>query len=382
MKLRYYLPLIALFFAFSLEIMAQEDDQPQRRTRTRDAEAAAAQSNTGLPDLTQRAKTKNAEDSKGPGHTAWLREIYRSIDLEKDNNASLYYPTQPIGNRTNLFSLIFNLLADGKVKAYKYLDGREIFTADYVLNFKEEILDKYEIMYTTQGNRFVVDPIDVPSSEILAYMIKEAFYFDQANGSFNSQVIAICPMLVRIDYTYGGETRDPLFWIPYEEIKPYLSRELIMTSNYNNALTYTMDDYFMKRMYTGEIIKTTNLMNESLAQQVSRQQSQRAAEAQLTEIDTEIDITVDGDEELIALEASSAPVVEEIDYYKLAQDSIERSLWAFRDSLWVYNDSIAKAMAAPQKKDKKEKTAKAPKSKSSGGGSSSSAPAKSVRRGR
>ena len=53
----------------------------------------------------------------------------------------------------------------------------------------------------------------------------------------------------------------PMFWLPYENIRPYISNSYIMTSNMNNAMTFTMDDYFRRRMFEGDIIKTQNLMN-------------------------------------------------------------------------------------------------------------------------
>jgi gliding motility associated protien GldN len=310
----YFISLLFVLFAFAQEGFSQ-NQQPQTRTRQR-ATANTVQDNT--PALTERAKIKNEEASKAPVHVAWLREIYRNIDLKKENNAALYYPTQPIADRINLFFLIFNLMSDGKIVAYNYLDGREVFTDAEKVNF-ENVLKKYQILYTTQGTgdnlKYVVDESDVPSSEVLSYLVKEGWYFDAATGSFNSQIIAICPIMVREDYYTGNTNKDALFWIPYENIRPYLSREMIMTSNYNNALTYTMDDYFTKKMYSGEIVKTVNLMNQTLAQQV-------------------------GSEEPEAL--------------KLAQDSIETQLKFFEKQLWVQEDTTKLAVA--EKNEKKEKT--------------------------
>jgi gliding motility associated protien GldN len=348
----YFICLIFLLFGFAQEGFSQEQ-APQRRTRQRASEAAT----NNTPALTERAKIKNEVESKAPAHIVWLREIYRYVDLEKESNAPLYYPVQPIGNRMNLFTLIFKLMMDGKLTAYKYLDGREVFTEEQIVDFEVEILKKYQIIYTKEGNSFVIDDNDIPSSEALLYMIKEGWYFDEATGTFKTQIIAICPHLVRADYYYGGEpTRDPLFWIPYENLRPYLSRELIMTSNYNNALTYTMDDYFSKKMYSGEIVKTTNLMNKSLAQQVG------------------------ADPEAL----------------KHAQDSIESQLEAFNKNLWVHNDTISLAVQEEKttkenKKDKetkktsgrgakKEKEAEKPKASSAEKSSSSSSPSRSVRR--
>jgi gliding motility associated protien GldN len=344
-----FINLFFLLFAFIPEGFSQ-DQPPQRRTRQRASEAAP----DNTPSLTVRARIKNEETSKAPSHITWQREIYRNVHLDKESNSPLYYPIQPIGKRVNLFTLLFKLLSEGKITAYNYLDGREIFTDEQKINFEEDVLKKYQILYTDQssGNtvKYLIEDIDIPSAEVLIYLIKEGWYFDAATGAFKSQVIAISPMLVREDFYSGEVTRDPLFWLPYEEIRPYLSRELIMTSNYNNTLTYTMDDYFSKKMYSGEIVKTTNLMNLSLAQQVGA----------------------------------------DPDTLKMAQDSIENQLKTFNKNLWVYNDTISVAVAGTDKS--KDKT----KAESSGRGAkrekeekpkattktekSSSAPTRSVRR--
>ncbi|MDR1437259.1 MAG: gliding motility protein GldN [Candidatus Symbiothrix sp.] len=322
--------LVFLLFAGIQEVFSQ--DPPQRRTRQRPSETTTTDN---APALTERAKIKNEEESKAPAHIAWLREIYRNIDLQKETNTPLYYPTQPVGNRLNLFTLIFKLIADGKISAYNYVEGREVFTDEEKINF-EGILEKYNILYTKQGTendvKYVVEENDIPSAEVLIYMIKEGWYFDAATGTFKSQVIAICPLLVREDFYYGGVSKNALFWIPYETIRPYLSRELIMTSNYNNTLTYTMDDYFTKKMYSGEIIKTTNLMNLALVQQVGN--------------------------DSIAL--------------KQAQDSIESQLQAFNKNLWIHSDTIPlpegdnkKAKATKKKPEKATKTKASKPEKSS-----------------
>ena len=61
-------------------------------------------------------------------------------------------------------------------------------------------------------------------------------------------------------------TSYPLFWVKYDDIAPYLSKQIIMTSDLNNAATMTLDDYFTKNMYRGKIYKTTNMLGKTLAQ--------------------------------------------------------------------------------------------------------------------
>lgn len=285
MKPAYYILILVLIFGCLQDTLAQQRTRP---TRQRPSEVES----NNLPSLSERARIKNDEESKSPAHVVWEREIYRYVDLTKEENAPLYYPVQPIGDRNNLFTLLFKLLMDERITAYNYIDGREIFTEKEKLDF-ENLLKKYQILYTKEGERFVIDDSDIPSSEVTMYMIKEGYYFDAATGTFQTAVIALCPLLVREDYYYGGTTRDPLFWVTYDNIRPYISREMIMTSNYNNALTYTIDDYFQKQMYEGDIIKTTNLMDRSLAQEVGSEpealkHAQDSIESQLKDFDKQL----------------------------------------------------------------------------------------------
>jgi len=328
----------------------QTPNLPERRTpRQRPSETVQPANNPTV--LTERAKIKNEQMSKAPVHIVWLREMYRTIDLEKDNNAALYYPVQPIGDRMNLFTTIFKLLADGKISAYNYmLDKPEVFTDAEKAKF-EDILKRFKILYQTQGSgnniRYIVDDNDIPSYEVTQYRIKEGHYFDAATGAFKSQVIAICPILVQKDYFAGDTTRNALGWIPYESLRPYLSRTMIMTSDYNNVMTYSIDDFFSKGMYTGDIVKTVNLRDQSLAQQVG-----------------------DDPEKL-----------------KLAQDSIENQLKAFKKQLWVQpdttqvttNKSGKKTSAASVKKESTSKEQK-PKAAKPEKSSTPASPIKSVRR--
>ena len=333
------LHIISLIFALLICSTASfsQNQNLQRGARQRPSETTAPDN---TPVLTERAKIKNEQASKAPEHVVWSREMYRIIDLNKENNAALYYPVQPIGNRMNLFTTIFKLIADKKITAYSYsLSGQEAFTDDKIYDF-EEFLKSYKIYYEKQGSgdnvRYIVADSDIPSNEVLEYQIKEATYFDAATGTYKSQVTAICPMLLRVDYSVRDTTRNALFWLPYETLRPYISQTMIMTSDYNNVMTYSADDFFTKGMYQGDIVQTVNMRNLSLTQQVG------------------------DDPELL----------------KLAQDSIENQLKTFREQLWVKPDTT-QAVSGKKTSTKKVETPKPAKQESS---STQSTPTKSVRR--
>jgi len=213
-----------------------------------------------------------------PNDVVWRRDIYRELDLTKDVNAPLYYPIQPQSGRVNLFTLLFQLLNTGTIPAYVYdMSGLENFEQSNRMHFKD-MLDRYEIPYEIDGNSIKVDPIQVPSSEVLSYFVKESSYYDQHTATYHSRVVALCPVLHRsnsdyVDFSTPSMSADvmksPLFWVKMDDINKYLSQNMVMTSNINNAAAMSMADFFETNKYKGTIYMTTNMQGKVLAQMVN-----------------------------------------------------------------------------------------------------------------
>ena len=201
-----------------------------------------------------------------PEEVVWRRDIYREIDLTKNDNAGLYYPVEPQGKQLNLFTYIFKLAQNGYIPVYEYpTDGSDVFTNDTKVEMKT-ILDNYHIFYEEQDGKLKVDNSDIPSSEVRKFFLKESAYYDQANSSFHIKVLALCPVMLRED-DFGGEaTQYPLFWVKYSDLEPFLNRQTVMPSSLNNAATMSMDDFFTLNMYRGQIYKTNNAQGKTLAQ--------------------------------------------------------------------------------------------------------------------
>ena len=78
--------------------------------------------------------------------------------------------------------------------------------------------------------------------------------------------MALCPIMKREDDFGDAATPYPLFWVKYDDLAPFLSKQTIMTSNLNNAAVMSVDDYFTKNMYKGKIYKTNNMQGLTIAQ--------------------------------------------------------------------------------------------------------------------
>ena len=253
-KYIYTITTLLLLSATAIPAYSQSDLRQRLQQEQTDKEKSS-EVNMSVRALQAGRTSRNPVDN-----AKWSRTIYRYIDLNQSENAVLYYPVLPEAGRMNLFTLIFKLLAEDKIEAYEYLDGRELFTDEYRIDF-EEFLQRFGVYYQTEDNNLIVDDIDIPSNEVQGYFIKEIHYFETGTSNLGIQTVALCPIIHRQEDYSAASSRYPLFWIPYEQLMPYALRMPIMASNLNNTMSGTIDDFFRKRDYNGEIFKTGNALN-------------------------------------------------------------------------------------------------------------------------
>lgn len=246
--------------------------------------------------ITTRAQISFPTSAPMEEDVVWRRDIYRELNLMDDANAGLYYPTEPIGSQMNLFCYIFKLMMmgprNGGISAYEYrMDGNEVFT-DSARIKPLQFLDNYHIYYERTDRGIRLDNSDIPSAEVKGYYLKESAYYDQETSTFHRKVIALCPIMYRADDFGDGEVKYPLFWVKYDDLAPFLSKQTIMTSNLNNAATMSVEDYFTMNCYKGKIYKTTNMLGRTLAQYCTTDSAmtkeQKKIESELKEFEENI----------------------------------------------------------------------------------------------
>lgn len=262
---------------------AQDDGGVRRRSGTERTRPGQQAQGPELSSRVQNLYDEDANSSISDADVQWMRVIYRSIDLDKDKNAALYFPEEPIEGQENLFRIIMRLMANNQLPAYEYLDGREVFTDQYRVKVRD-MLDRFHILYadakgsTEKNPRFVIEESDVPSNEVLSYYVIERWQFDTRHNRLRPHIEAICPVLHRAG-DFGGEAvRYPMFWIRFNDIRPWLTQQTIFVDDDNNMPTCTYDDFFTLAMYDGEIYKTRNLKNRSLMQIYPNEDERRLAQ--------------------------------------------------------------------------------------------------------
>ncbi|MBD5221930.1 MAG: gliding motility protein GldN [Bacteroidales bacterium] len=255
-----------LTLSVSITALAQVEDAGGVRRRT-EKDKKNAEKNVGI---TQRMQSFYENKPVHDADLEYMREIYREIDLQKEQNTPLYFPEDIIDGQKNLFRIIMEQVVEGKLPAYEYLDGREVFTDEYKVKVGD-MLDRFGIYYTegkgsTDKNpKYVIEEADMPTGQVLTYYILEKWEFDRRTNRMRTRVEAICPVLTRAG-DFGGEARYPMFWVKFDALRPWLAQQYIFLSDDNNKPQYSLDDYFNLGMYQGDIYKTKNLRNLSMNQ--------------------------------------------------------------------------------------------------------------------
>lgn len=362
--------------AVAMLAITAADAQVVRRA---DKDAATKKTDNEI-NLSVRAKGLYESNSSAEKDIPWMRVVYRQLDLTKDANLPLYYPEDPTEELQNLFRILLRLLAENKVTAYEYLDGREVFTDKYKVNVRE-MLERFSIIYTEQKGSteknplFAIDESDVPCYEVLSYYLIEKWAFNRGTSRFDVMIEAICPVLHRSG-DFGGEPlRYPMFWLKYDDIRPYLAQQYIITGEANQVMQHNYDDYFKMNMYDGDIYKTRNLRNQSLMQQYPTDSLLRHAQDSIEKTlqSFEKGLWVLTPEEKAALEEENAEAEGEEAVADATKEDKKRSV---KQS----EKKESKSESRSSRSGAKEKKAKKPKAQKSSSSSSSNAPVRSVRR--
>lgn len=372
---RKILPLFVLA-AVGVAAFAQVESGGVVRKRTeKDKNKTKTKTETGVTDRMQGFfEQKEAHDAD----LSYMRQIYRQLDLTKDANTPLYFPEDVVDGQKNLFRIILELVVDGKLPAYEYLDGREVFTDEYKIKVGE-MLDRFGIyaspgkVSTDKNPKYVIEEADVPTGQVLNYYILEKWEFDRRSNRMKTRVEAICPVLNRSG-DFGGEAKYPMFWVKFDALRPYLAQQYVFLSDDNNLPQYSLDDYFNLGMYDGEIYKTRNLKNMSMVQMYPDEDDLKRAQ---DSIDNRLRNYGKG---------MYVPTREEYLAQKEREEEIAKAL-AAGDTIpdrTVVSESSAEKKATSSRSKRTAKKRSSKKSKVSGSSGSSKTPnsnaAKSVRR--
>jgi gliding motility associated protien GldN len=237
----------------------------------------------------------------------WEKRVWRRIDLREKMNFTLYYPLEPISDdRMSLWdALIFNIYnnrdlitvyepnsqtraiaqmtEDGDqfkypvvindVDKYKeYIDGLIKVCEKPTLQIKPDPDDRdtwYDSLDATgvpvvnpDRNTWSCDSIT--SDEIVAWDIKEDWFFDKQRSVMDVRIIGISPVVYYSDpNTKQVIGTKNLFWLYFPQIRPIIQNYFVYNRK-NDAQRMSYDDLFWKRSFSSYITKESSIYDRTI----------------------------------------------------------------------------------------------------------------------
>lgn len=182
----------------------------------------------------------------------FAKRIWREIDLRDTVNSVLKSP------KSNLMFILMEAIKAGELDAYAAFDSTlksddkfsVLLTPDSAVGVglgKDTISKEGKIIINPK--EFIIENV----SGVLKYRLKEDWILDVKRSVFEPRIVGLAPL------RFNEQSKDwvPLFWIYYPDARNLLSQKRV-TNPSNDASSLTLDDIFIRRLFTSYIVKQTN----------------------------------------------------------------------------------------------------------------------------
>ncbi len=243
----------------------------------------------------------------------WSRVVYRIVDMRYKQNYQLYFPLKVSDPEyRSLFKLLLDAIVEG-LPVYRK-------TNDDIKPFFEKKLTNNEIATTLMSGDPLDDNMDwdlATSGDFLLnhdsvtdaltfnaysyedyvrnqikFVVQEVIFFDKHTSRLHSKVLALAPLYSgNVSASEGNIMaflqKSLLFWVSYDEFRPYLSTQLIIP-NKNDRSMLTFDNFFIQKLYFSYILGDSNLFGRMLLDAGNSVATEKRIRKEQERIETEL----------------------------------------------------------------------------------------------
>lgn len=198
----------------------------------------------------------------------WSKRVWRIIDLKEKLNLPFGHPTEKINDRRSLNDILYDAVKEGTLTAYNEEEFMFPMTREEFQRVGGAGVDTTQITdpdppYLTRDTVIVRE---FSPANVVAYRVKEEWFFDKQRSVLDVRIIGIAPLIYAVDDKGNrreGDLKVPIFWIYFPEARKILvNQEVFMRGNDSDRRTW--DDIFQKRMFTSYIYKENNVYDRRI----------------------------------------------------------------------------------------------------------------------
>ena len=102
------------------------------------------------------------------------------------------------------------------------------------------------------------------NSGVTKFYIQEVWYFNKATSTFHNKILSIAPVYDE-HYNPRSDMRTGVFfWVPYDNLRPYLQEEFMKINGRNVAPLVNYDEFLISRQFDSYIIKDYDLISQDI----------------------------------------------------------------------------------------------------------------------
>ncbi len=192
----------------------------------------------------------------------WSKNIWRVVDVRQKMNLPFAYPQRPLAQ------IIHEAAKKGEVTVYDPSvvnadQFKQVISATAAANIGTRIDTVYNINPITFEEELTVVKTELTWDKITKYRIKEVWFFDTRTSTMQVRIIGLAPVMEYYDAAgnYMGDMT--MYWIPYEELRTMLAREVVYNER-NDWQQFSWDDLFQMRKFESFIYKESNVYDRNI----------------------------------------------------------------------------------------------------------------------